>query len=259
MLAVKILKKATILIPQNFKTVLQLGAVLYLFYGIALLAVNFRYTGKWTLEEPIINLTNDVYTNADLFSVTIVILFGILITLWVAVAWHRYVLLSEAPNGWLPVWNGSVIASYLGQGIKLGLLTCILVFIGLFILIPLVKFGTAMQSLLFGNFLFFGFQILLGFFFLRVCLAFPAAAVGQPFGLFDSWDETRPYSKTLFVIAIVEAAIGTALAQTSDLFGASLIGTIVNSAVNILFALWSVSVVTTLYGFIIEGRSLEGE
>ena len=129
MLAVKILKKATVLIPQNFKAVLQLGAVLYLFYAIAALAVNFRYTGKWTLEERILNLTNDVYTSADLFSVIIVILFGIVISLWVAVAWHRFVLLDEVPNGLLPVWNGSAIASYLGQGIKLWLLTCILFFI----------------------------------------------------------------------------------------------------------------------------------
>ena len=61
------------------------------------------------------------------------------------------------------------------------------------------------------------------------------------------------------MFGIFEAAIGTALAQTSDLFGASLIGTIVSSTVNILFALWTLSIMTTLYGFIIEGRSLEGD
>lgn len=142
MLAVKILKKAMILIPQNFKTVLQLGAVLYLFYGIALLAVNFMYTGKWTLEARILNLIEDVYTYADLFSVIIVILFGILITLWVAVAWHRYVLLNEAPNGWVPVWYGS----YLRQWIKFVLLASIVVFISIFILIPMMKAGSASQT-----------------------------------------------------------------------------------------------------------------
>ena len=259
MLAVKILKKVTILIPQNFKTVLLLGAVLYLFYGIALLAVNFRYTGKWTLEERILNLTNDVQNYADLFSVIIVILFGILITLWAAVAWHRYVLLNEAPNGWLPVWNGNAVVSYLRQWIKFLLLASIVVFISIFILIPMMKAGSVSQSPLLAIFFVIGFEVFLGFLFLRVCLVFPAAAVGQPIGLFDSWDDTKPYAKALIFITIVEAVIGSALRIISDLFGAGLIGTIVNSATDILFALWTLSVITTLYGFIIEGRSLEGE
>jgi hypothetical protein len=54
----------------------------------------------------------------DAFSVIVVALLAMVIMLWVAVAWHRFVLLAEAPNGWLPIWNGSAVASYLSQWIK---------------------------------------------------------------------------------------------------------------------------------------------
>lgn len=55
-------------------------------------------------------------------------------TLWIAVAWHRFVLLNEAPQGLLPAFKGDRVMAYLLR--MLAYLGISLVFLGSFSDLP---------------------------------------------------------------------------------------------------------------------------
>ncbi|MEP1929779.1 MAG: hypothetical protein ABJJ37_00680, partial [Roseibium sp.] len=47
---------------------------------------------------------------------------SLIISLWIAVAWHRYILMEEVPQGFLPKWHGDRMAAYFGRSILIMLI-----------------------------------------------------------------------------------------------------------------------------------------
>jgi hypothetical protein len=46
---------------------------------------------------------------------------GIVCYCWAAVGWHRYVLMEETGNGFLPSWRGDRVRAYFGRAFVVGL------------------------------------------------------------------------------------------------------------------------------------------
>ncbi|QLQ20344.1 MAG: hypothetical protein HZT43_19720 [Exiguobacterium profundum] len=179
--------------------------------------------------------------------------------LWIAVAWHRFILMGEAPRGWIPAFHGARLWAYflrsLGQALVTGLVAVILgMVVGLVVdlLFPSdegrevdrhcpsgLPASPDTRPAALGR------------------VAGAAIDGGQGFGV--SWDATEGATGTLLALA----GIGI-LAQ----LGLSLVGSALDYAnLWILSAAWQlvvswlvtmvgVSVLTTLYGHYVEGRPL---
>jgi hypothetical protein len=93
---------------------------------------------------------------------------------------------------------------------------------------------------------------------LRISLVLPAAAVGNTISLRESWETTAPMSATIWGIAALLAGLNMCIMGLTDVLlpnqgGFALIA---QTAVYLIEGIVFISVLTTLYGNLVEGRSL---
>lgn len=196
--------------------------------------------------------------------------FAVVAYCWAAVGWHRYVLMEEVGNGFLPTWRGDRIGAYFGRAFVVGL-AVIAAVVGGGIVVALAVALTQSG----GIALLLGIGLVLGASWIatRIGLVLPAAAIGERMTLSESWAATRPVSGQillpLIVIALAVGLIGQLIVlifgQTTsvEMFGQvqpqvvlSLPGQILNGIVSWLQILVNLALMTTLYGNLIEGRQL---
>lgn len=176
--------------------------------------------------------------------------------LWVAVAWHRYVLTEEDSGGWIPAFHGLRILSYLWRaviiGAVLGLVVAIIVVVAGLIVAGLPVLAPLMMVVM--------FVITVGIFwaFYRFSPVLPAAALGKPMKMKDGWAATQPYSlsilATMFFALLL--AVAAALAAASLSF-VPIVGVIVMAFLNWVYAIVGISILTTIYGISVDGRTLD--
>ena len=174
---------------------------------------------------------------------------------WAAVAWHRFVLLEEYP-GALPNFNGPQIRDYIGKTIVLVILLMLVMLPVVLllggILMPLAQAGGILAGIVATTVL----GIIPSYFWLRWALVLPAAAVSSPMGIRQSWGATAPHSRTILGVAALLMLLNLVLGLLAVPFGASIVAVIISYAVNWFTLLVGLSVLTTLYGHIVEGREL---
>ncbi|MFW2542855.1 hypothetical protein ACN2XU_09450 [Primorskyibacter sp. 2E107] len=171
-------------------------------------------------------------------------------SLWIAVAWHRYVLVEEMPAGWLPRWHGDKILGYLGRSIMLGLL----IFLVLAVTMVVVVVLPALQAFIMPGLVLAG-----SYFFFRLGVMLPAGAVGEKLSVAECWSATRDKDGAIVVLAVLMMA-GTFILQVPSLVSGNLYSpiTLVYNLVTGWFAtMIGVSILTTLYGHYVQGRSID--
>jgi len=165
---------------------------------------------------------------------------------WVIVGWHRFVLLGEVPNGWLPNWRGRQNLDYFIKGILIGLI----------LLIPVMVFGfviafigtTALQSVLVAT--------LFWFLFMRLSLVLPAAALGVPMKISETWAVTKNASMTILGLAVILMGLNIVMGLFEKILAGHGIIMLVALFLNAVIGLLIASILTTLYGVLIEEREL---
>ncbi|OIQ41465.1 MAG: hypothetical protein BM560_08915 [Roseobacter sp. MedPE-SWde] len=172
---------------------------------------------------------------------------------WVAVAWHRYVLLEEA-SGAVPPFHGKRMLAYfftaLGIGLAVGLVTGLVIgLVGLltFNLIPL--FFVAVFVILVGAI----------WVFYRLSPLLPAAALGESLGVKAAWAATAQISGAVLVAVLILAisAIGIGLVIVFGLFPISIsLGMAMIAVLQWAYSMVGISILTTVYGISVQGRSL---
>lgn len=178
---------------------------------------------------------------------------AIVASLWIAVAWHRYVLNEEYPQGWLPRWHGSNMLNYLGRSIMIGLL------IALAMLVAAIPGGLLTLSAPgLGGVLVFGLIGLAAYLFFRLAVMLPAAAMGRPMTLGDAWTATKDKDGAVVLLALIVIA-ASVIIQLPSLAGGQ--GTVVDLLYQIVTGWFAtiigISVLTTLYGHYVEGRPID--
>ncbi len=248
----------------NLREAAQITLFLFLvpFAAFLALGLDALATGGVTDPEAIGGVVGNVF---------LIFALGIFCYCWAAVGWHRYVLLEEMGNGFLPQFRGGMIVAYFWRILLVGLVI-FAVIIAASITVGII--ATATQSafvlLLFGIGLVFGVSWIAT----RIGLILPAAALGERMKISESWAATRPVSShillPLIVIALVAALINQAVlvvfGQTipvqnpfggpQDVRVLTLPGQIVSGIVSWLQILVNLALMTTLYGNLIEGRQL---
>lgn len=238
------------LVLRNLGDAFRVSAVLY--------AVQLAYKLLYFVKPPQMQDMGDGVM-VPVLSVgqgTVFILLGIAATvasLWIAVAWHRYVLASEYPTSWVPPWHGPYLLGYLGRSILIGLVVVAALVVAS---LPLGLFATMFPGLwaLFG-----AAMLALGaFVFFRLSPILPAAALGRPITLPEAWRATKDETGTFLTLAavVVAAALVIRLPSLLNNDPASLINLIYGVVTNWFATIIGISVLTTIYGVFIEKRPL---
>lgn len=191
----------------------------------------------------------------------VLIVVQILVSLWVAVAWHRYILLEEQPGAFLPQWNGAAVWAYFKiafiVGLILFLLSIVISLVAGFLVMPLMMSGSG-PGLIAGMVLFVVIALPLIWLGYRFGPSLAGAAVGDPRTLGESWAATARGAVDLFILAIVSVVV-LWLAQLPVMalqLSVPILATALAAVVNWLTVMIGVGVVTTIYGHYIQGRPL---
>jgi hypothetical protein len=191
---------------------------------------------------------------AGLFLVSIILLlFSLFVSLWIAVAWHRFVLRVERPGAFLPAFHGARMLAYLGYSIVIGVALAIVVMVLSFLVAQVAPVNNAMVRLLGGLVVFVPVFLLA----LRLSPLLPAAALGDGLSLGDAWGATKGATGDLLVLAFLAALASVVI----DLPAFGLTGAMPLAMTWSLITAWiktmvGASILTTIYGHYVEGRPL---
>ncbi|WP_323763808.1 hypothetical protein [Marinovum sp.] len=174
---------------------------------------------------------------------------ALLASLWIAVAWHRYVLLGEVPAGWLPKWPGAAIPGYLWRSVLLGLSVALVAVpvgaVGALILPPVLMLALTVGV---ASFVFF-----------RLSPILPAIALGTSLSFGEAWQATRGEAGTIAGLAGLMILGSLALQVPTMLSGDpnSLLSLVYSVVVGWFATMIGISLLTTVYGTCVEGRGID--
>jgi hypothetical protein len=174
------------------------------------------------------------------------------VTAWVAVSWHRFILLEER-TGWLPAIKGRPIWAYAGRAILLGLMIMLL---ALPVMIVAGLIGSR-APLLAIPFFVVGLT-LLGFVGLKMGVSLVGTALGKTMQAGDVWRATERINGTIIGVVVLMVVINVVpglIIQWISL-SAPIIGFVLNIILNWVSTMLGISILTTIYGHVIEDRPL---
>lgn len=103
-------------------------------------------------------------------------------------------------------------------------------------------------------------NVLYAFVWFRVAISLPSVAVGEHMGSMDAWEITSEHSRDILMMSVVIIVLNSVMSMgVATLFGGlPLVAFILRIIVQWTTMMVGISVLTTLYGHIVEGRSLSG-
>ena len=150
----------------------------------------------------------DVPSAAAVISVIVAVLVSVFMTLTVAVAWHRYVLLEEIPQGWFPQIRTGLVLGYFGRSFLIGLVVAIAAgIVGGLLMAALGAIGGPALAFVAA----IAIAVGAGLIFYRLSLILPAGAIGNAMRMGESWRATAGLSGaiiTVLVISVIISVVG---------------------------------------------------
>ena len=174
------------------------------------------------------------------------------VTAWVAVSWHRFILLEERA-GILPAWKDRPIWPYAGRAILL-ILIISLAALPLLFIVGLVSAGIPILAL---PVLAVAFT-LLGFVGLKMGVSLVGTALGKPMPAGEVWKATDRINGDIFGVVVLLVLFNTipGLILTGLSAFVPIIGFVLSIALDWLTTMLGISILTTIYGHVIENRPL---
>lgn len=235
-------------VSNNLTAALKVSGVLYLIRAVIGLV----------LGAPIMGVGPQM-SGSGMAAGLLMAVISLAIGVWVAVAWHRYVLLSEEPAAVLPPFLGDKMGAYFLKALLIGIVmvaaAAVLGMVVGLILTPLfmggaVAFGMVLIAIL--------VQLPLIFLGLRLAAALPGAAIGVDHGFLAGWQATRGDWLSVLQLSLIMAVA---------LLVVNLLGIFVFGRIPMIAQLWTVvagwavmmvglSILTTLYGHYLQKRPL---
>ncbi len=195
--------------------------------------------------------TNSISSNTGL-AVLLLLLLYVFVSAWIAVAWHRFILLEDYP-GLLPAVSGRPILPYIGKTLLLGLVM-MLALIPALLVIGLLSAIFDPTSGLF-SIVGIGLMLYFSYMWLRFGLVLPATAVGRPMGVTEAWRATAPHANAVLGTGALLIVINSGASVVSAVIPQT-IALVLDLAVSWITLMIGTSVLTTLYGVIVERRTL---
>ncbi len=180
-------------------------------------------------------------------------LFALFALLSVVVNWHRFVLLEEYPENWIPKIRANVVLGYLGRIILIAILSLVL-------MIPLGLVAGMMMAIPgLGWIALIAAYLCVAIVMYRVIAILPAAAIGEPITLGQAFESTRGSNMDIFVLMLVSFGVNIVfqLAVGAVAVVSPILSGLLSIPVSLALALVNVSVLTTFYGHYIQGRPID--
>ena len=246
MLGFKILLHSVRLILRNWRVALRLSSPLVLLLVLSPIVFGVDY-----LQQT----DSDALGNTSGASSTIAGLLQFLAGLWVAVAWHRYVLMEEDSGALIPPLNAARIVAYFTQGLKIfllllcgGILTAILLAV-----LGSSSAGESASALIVISVIVGAFWV-----FYRLSPVLPAAALDTQASIRGAWNVTRSLSGAILVLVLLLGVLSFVLVVVIEpiqyISGPMYLAL---SSIQIWFTVMvGVSILTTIYGVAVENRAL---
>jgi hypothetical protein len=240
------------LVLGDWRNAVRISGLLYLIYAIPSLILQLLF-------PPLPETASAADVAAALATAPVgllIAIFALVAFVWIAVAWHRYVLLDEMPAGQFPEFNGSRLVSYAVYSLGIGLLAVIAAILvgivaGLVVaIVPPLAFLAALVAL--------AAALIVGY---RFAALLPASAVGKPLTFGAAWEATKGANRDIIVLAMVSVIAAFIIDLPALIFAfagpvggfLALIWTLGTGWVKMLVG---VSILTTLYGHFVEGRAI---
>jgi len=181
----------------------------------------------------------------------------------IAVNWHRYILLDEVPHGSEIFRLDDKTWRYLGNVVLISLVSAGIAIAATLILVLASAGGQA--SAVIATILFIVAMAFVVVLFFRLSIKLPAIALGRrDFHFSDSLAATKDNSLRLLLLAVLEfilvfAALAAMVlvllaAGYISLMLGLVIGSILQVLFNWIFTIFSITLLTSLYGFFVENR-----
>lgn len=240
------------LVLNNWRTALRITGLLYLIYAVPSLLLTLLFPAPTDPQKALA-----AAGSAGAIGLVTAIL-AIVAFVWIAVAWHRYVLLDEEPSGQLPQFEGKRLLTYGGYSFLLGLIgLVVMLVIGGIVGLVFIPLLWAVGAIITGV-ISIAAVLIVGY---RLAPLLPAIAVDKPISMGAAWNATASANGVIIILAIVSAVAAVVidipamilmLAGPLGLF----LATIWTLGTGWLKMLVGVSILTTLYGHYVEGRAL---
>lgn len=237
----------------NFGAALRISALLYL---IQVAAVYFL--GAGLLANPQLLQMQAQRGDVPWGGLIVALLVLVVTGLWIAVAWHRYILRVEEPGSVIPAFKGDRMLSYFGYSILIVIILILMsLVLGLVVGLVVAPFlgGSPVIGMIIIGILVYVPLVIVGY---RLSVVLPAAALGEELGIGGAWEKTQGAMGTLLLLAIV-SLIGAVVIDlpAAYVFTPGSILSIIWSAVTQWIVLMvGISILTTLYGVYVEERKL---
>lgn len=186
---------------------------------------------------------------------------------WIAVGWHRFVLMEEPPGRGIPPFHLAPSLRYCFATLLLGLLVLLPLLVPLAILngihAGISRHISSVPGVLIVSLIFIIPSLILQTILLRAGVYLPGLALGRPERMSTGWNATRlqlmPFFVLLVLLSLVFILLSLPAKLSASFYPARPVG-----AVWSITSLWfqtmlGLSVVTTLYGTYIQNRPLRGE
>ncbi len=185
----------------------------------------------------------------------------LLLGLWIAVGWHRYVLTNEQP-ALVPKLYLDRVMGYFGKSILIGLLVLpVVLFFGAivgFIVGPLFANAIIAQPFFAGAVIGLLIYVPVGVVVMRLSAALPGVALEAGVSVFTGWRATVGQTGTIIGVVLLSVIAFLILSAPSFfLFAPGSVAAIIwQFATQWVQVMVGVSILTTLYGHFVEGRPL---
>jgi len=242
------------LVLGDWRNAMKVTGLLYLIYAIPALILGLVFPTPSRDANPEATLG----AMAGFAPAGIIVgLLALVMVVWLAVAWHRYILLEEVPTGPLPAFNQSRILAYIGFSILLGLILFAVSLVVTLVLSPLLFLGPVVFAIV-TSIVVVAIALVVDF---RLGLVLPAKALGQALTFGEAWRATAGQTGTIFVLALVSALAAAIIDIPAYILAAlpgigTFLGTIWTLGTGWVKAVVGVSILTTLYGVYIEKRNI---
>ena len=225
-------------ITSNFYEALAISGVLWI--GILILQlVLLPQVGADSAGD-----TLEVETG-DFFRSLVVFLIAMVVTCWIAVEWHRFILERKQPTTVIPQWSGGRVINYLLLSLLLGVIIGV-AFSMAFLMLANVLGQAALQSL--GLlFLFALLGLPMFYLFLRWSPVLTMAAIGEKCKLSDAWHMTSDHGAAIFQAAILNIGLVLVLSLPSGLMGSGVFAVLYSMVTGWIGMMVGVSLLTAIY------------
>jgi hypothetical protein len=247
MLGLQIVLHAARLVFTNLGAALRIG-LLPVIIALVASALVMVISGRSAWQIMSAGYAAQMAQSGAFLMVLVLALIWLAVMLWIFVNWHRFVLLAEYPQSWVPPLPKEAMGLYLGRSMQL---FGISVLIGIVLALILIVTGLGATAL--GS---MAMSIAVGYLFYRVCAALPAAAIQRPIGLGAAWRVTGRGAGTVAIVAGLMALLQfLSTVIPAQIAPASLyLAAVIQVLFSVLMAMVQVSVVTTIYGHFVEDR-----